>query len=493
MNRNYIKKIILGLMVLVVSVSCESEWFDKQSNMQLSAEEQFQSQDGFKDALIGAYLGMTAPELYAKDMTWNMVDLLSQQYAALPVFGEYSDIQQFNYESVHSSEQIRNTWAKAYNVIANIDLALEMTEKNRDVLGDIDYSIIKGELLGLRAFIHFDLIRLFGYGNLEERPGLMHEYTIPYVQVFSKEITPQLTYAETFDLMEQDIEEALNLLKEDPAYGQEHPSDYYQEANRDGFYDHREQRMNYFAVKALQARIFQWKGDQQNAAAAAEEVISNSFARLIDSDSHPVASDRIFYQELLFSLDVDGLSDIIDDLLTASSGTSANADAIYHTAPYVDEIFETDSVEIGLADVRYNTFMEQQARGVVNTKLLQQGLTAQTYNQIPLIRLSEMYYIAAEAYMKSGDLGRAIDYLNKVRASRGIIQDIPENASAEEVKFEIEKEYQKEFLGEGQLFFYYKRTGATEIPGIGNSNITPDDNIYVLPYPDSELEFGTQQ
>lgn len=31
---------------------------------------------GFKDALIGVYLGLTEYALYAKDLTWHFVDIL---------------------------------------------------------------------------------------------------------------------------------------------------------------------------------------------------------------------------------------------------------------------------------------------------------------------------------------------------------------------------------------------------------------------------------
>ncbi|MGI0107027.1 RagB/SusD family nutrient uptake outer membrane protein [Salinimicrobium sp. WS361] len=492
MNNKNIIKTVLILLFVVVNTGCESDWFDEESSMQLSAEEQFETSDGFKDALIGAYLGMTAEELYAEDMTWNMVDLLSQQYAALPVQGVYSSIQQFNYESVRSSGQIEGIWSKAYNVIANIDLALEMTDKNRGVLGEIDYALIRGELLGLRAFLHFDLLRLFGHGNLENRQGLMGEYTIPYVKTFSKNVTPQRTYSDTFELLHEDLEEALGLLNSDPVYNEERPEDYFNDANREGFYDNREQRMNYYAVKGLQARVFQWEGEQQKAANAAEEVIQNSFAQLINSETYPVASDKIFYQELLFSLDIDAFADIINDQLTANTEASNNVNAVYYTSSYVRQIYETDSITIGLADVRFNTFMETQSKGVANIKLLQRNISTETFNQMPLIKLPEMYYIAAEANAKTGNLGKAIMYIEEVRKSRGILNNLSVNSTVEEILAEVRKEYQKEFLTEGQLFYYYKRTGETKIPGINNSNIIPDDDIYVLPYPDNEIEFGNR-
>lgn len=493
MNKNIIK-ILLGLTFLIVSVSCSNDWLDEQSSTQITAEEQFESVDGFKDALMGVYLGLTEPELYAKDMSWNLVDVLSQQYATFSNSASYAGVQQFKYETARSSGQIEALWSKAYNVIANINLALEMIDKNRNVLSDIDYAIIKGELLGLRAFVHFDIMRLFGTGNLEDRPSVLQEQTIPYVTVFSKNLTVRLSYNETLKLMEADLNLALELLNEDPIYATGKPANYYDVVNRNGFYDKREQRMNYYAVKALQARVFQWQGKQTEAAEAAEIVITNSFANLINSATHPVATDKIFYKEVLFSLDVDNFTDLVSNLLTAE-GLDTNYNALYYNSNFTDDTFETNNINIGIADVRFNTLMQAQTRGVVNTKLIQGGSANDSYNQMPLIKLPEMYYIAAEAYANNIgtlQLDKAIAYLNLVRSSRGIIEDIPDTATQAEVILEIKKEYKKEFLSEGQLFFYYKRTGETQIFGLSDA-ITLDDDVYVLPYPDVELQFGNTQ
>src|SRR5699024_8675877 len=100
----------------------------------------------------------------------------------------------------------------------------------------------------------------------------------------------------------------------------------------------------------------------------------------------------------------------------------------------------------------------------------------------------EMYYIAAEAYAKSNknNISLAIKYLNKVRRSRGILKDISPTTDKVHLLKEIEKEYRKEFVMEGQVFFYYKQIGKTYIPGYSLSGPVEDD-IYVLPYPDSEV------
>ena len=489
MNKN-ILNLVFGLSILLfTTTACEKDWLDVTSNTQIRAEEQFESEDGFRDALIGVYIGMTEPELYSRDMTWNIVDLLSQQYSALPSLAVYDEVQRFDYENVRATQQIDKLWSNSYNVIANINLALEFIE-NTDVLNPIDYSIIKGELLALRVFLHFDLIRLYGYGNLENR-NLSGVFAIPYVTAFDKGVTAQLSYSDTFNLMEADLAEALNLLREDPIFpSANRPDNYYTEVNRDGFYNNRELRMNYFAAKALQARLYMWQGgDKINLASnAAREVIETGPFNLINSENYSVSSDPLLYPEVIFSLDVTAFADIVNRFTDASSGT--NYDALYYAPSTAGNLFETENVNIGLADIRYNTLLTSQTRGLVSTKLRQTSGRSHP-NKMPLIKLPEMYYIVAEGHLKNNQKQEAISILNIVRESRGILEEIPMELELEEVEEELTKEYRKEFLMEGQLFFYYKRNGFTSIPGLSETLVV-DDAIYVLPYPDNEVEFGNR-
>lgn len=473
-----------------MGTSCKKGWLDATSDSQIRAEEQFKAESGFRDALMGVYIGMTDPALYSKDMTWHLVDLLSQQYAMFDqVTANYADIQLYKYKSLLARPKIDALWNNSYKVIANVNAALEGIDKNRSALNPISYSIIKGELLGLRAFLHFDLLRLYGHGNLANRPELGGRATIPYVTRFAKDITPQLSYNETFELLKADIAQALELLKEDPVYkAAGRPSNYYDVINREGFYDKREQRMNYYAAKALQARVLLWQGGAKNisdARLAAEEVINSSFGRLINPATSP-ASDRILSVEHLFNLDVTAFEDIINPLLNISDVANKNAILIQRSA--AEALYETQTPGIGLSDKRFNTLLEAQTRGMMIVKLYQQPNGIR--NIMPLMKLPEMYYIAAEHYITT-DLAKAIEYLNTVRASRGIIQEIPANSDAATVTAELMKEYRKEYISEGQLFFYYKRLGKTTFPGLP-SGVVADDAIYLLPYPDAEIEFGNR-
>ncbi|SFC27049.1 SusD family protein [Parapedobacter composti] len=479
------------MTVLIISClgllqSCE-KWFDVTASDQIHAEHQFASADGFHDALMGIYIGMGGAELYAQDMTYNLVDLLSQQYGGLQNLARYFNIQQFNYEHVRSQTQIQNVWNTAYQMIANVNNALYHLEQADFPWNPVDKNLVKGELLGLRVFLHFDLLRLFGRSGLMHRPELADHPAIPYVTSFKNDIIPQRGYAETLQLMLQDLDGAIELLKDDPIYpNPERPEGYYNEVNRDGFYNDRTLRLNYFAVKSLKARVLSWDGRISSAAAIAEEVITSSPAMLLRSTTD-VTVNQTMTEEHLFALYIDRFADIVNPYLSASNAADYNTLKIPNAL--AESVYETAVPGIGAVDVRYNTLLQSQALGMVPVKLMQANGHVDN-NLMPLIKLPEMYYIAAE-YYASSDLPKAIGLLNEVRASRRITTLLPNDLSRQAFDEELLKEYRKEYVSEGQLFFYYKRLGLTHIPNY-SSEIIADDNIYMLPYPANEIEFGNR-
>ena len=113
-----------------------------------------------------------------------------------------------------------------------------------------------------------------------------------------------------------------------------------------------------------------------------------------------------------------------------------------------------------------------------------QDVNASYDYMIPLVRLSEVYLIAAEC---TDDLEIAQTYLNKVRTSRGCFSL---TSTQESLLDDITDEFRREFLGEGQMFFFYKRHNMSKIPngrdanGTGTIDMLTSD--YVVPLPDSE-------
>lgn len=74
----------------------------------------------------------------------------------------YNEVAQWKYlTSTTVRAQIDAMWSKMYNMLANVNNLLDNIDKRQSVFTGDNYNIIKGEALGLRAYIHFDLLRLF--------------------------------------------------------------------------------------------------------------------------------------------------------------------------------------------------------------------------------------------------------------------------------------------------------------------------------------------
>ena len=106
---------------------------------------------------------------------------------------------------------------------------------------------------------------------------------------------------------------------------------------------------------------------------------------------------------------------------------------------------------------------------------------------IPLIRLPEMYYIACEAMEESGEAAR---YINTVRNKRGISKSKDVLCDTEEQRMTaLNKEYRKEFYGEGQYFWFLKSHGITGTLA-HSSDVTLVNENFIFPLPDAEVEYG---
>ena len=220
------KRIYIGVCLLLPILAACNDWLDVSPKSEIKADELFETEAGFKDALTGLYIGMTDASVYGANLSWQEIEWMAGQYTETN--NSFAELQRYNYESSIAKSFIEDVWLKEYNIIAEANLLLESLEVNGGNLNPTLYNVIKGEALAVRAMCHFDLIRLFAKGNLANRPEVLSEPCVPYVTAYSKETTGQLSYEATLELLHQDIEDALECLKSDPLYtGEvERPDDY---------------------------------------------------------------------------------------------------------------------------------------------------------------------------------------------------------------------------------------------------------------------------
>ena len=462
--KKYIVSICLGLFLFS---SC-SNWLDVKPKTTVEEEEVFSRELGFKEALTGAYIKMASTDLYAKNLSYGFLDILGQRYQ-INVVANYENPLWYTFPSTYTESYTEAIWSKMYNVIANLNNLLYYCDKNRDVFTtEHYYEIIKGEALGLRAFLHFDLLRMFG-PIYKDNPTAKR---IAYRTEFNQEPKEMQPSNVVVDSVIADLKRAEILLTKTDPLNFEFPKteDGNGGTGKDGFLEYRHKRMNLYAVKAMLARVYLYAGNKTEAVNYANQVIDGKYFDLIGD-----ATDVLRSKEIVFSVYVDKFDQQVTDI---TNGTSY----LIVKESFLNEMFDVANDGTNDLRIREGVGFDYGTNGIKMRKYKQENLWASTEGTVVLIRLSEMYYILAECAATPGE---AAEFLNKVRNIRGVDPVVCTEANRLD---EIEKEYRKEFYGEGQLFFFYKRHAYTTFLHCPVNQMA--ESNYMFSWPDNETLFG---
>lgn len=488
--------LILGCWApLALLLSC-SDWMNVQPKAEIKLDVMFETEQGVKDALIGCYILMSDNALYGAELTCRFLDVLGQQYVLLgSTASRYDDAAHYIYTEEVAEGIINGIWSGQYNVIANINALIEGIENSREVLPPTIYALSKAEAYSLRAFVYLDLVRLFTRGNLSERQDQLEQLAIPYPKIYDKEIVPQETLGKVLKYIHEDLEVALELFEAyDPLSKTGTRPDDYIAMEKDKFYgwDSRKFRMNLKGAMATRMRLNLWEGNYGAAKEDANYLIKlgHGFVKSMDWDEHE--RDLTFSAEMLFGVETFERFDKIvipSFKLTLDDGSSMNYQALYLPKTRVEDLYEIKT-GVGSSDWRYTRLWDKTENNYVFLKFWEYEDMVNT-DRMPLIKYPEVYYTLCECLLREGNKkDEVIKHLNFIRNQRNIPVElnIPYTLTEEEAWKELEKEMCKEYIGEGQMFYYYKRIGASSIPN--GPAVSYDDNVYVLPMPQKEIDFG---
>ena len=478
------KYILIGYLFFL---SACSEWLDVKPSGQIEEEKMFEDERGFLQTLTGTYTLLNSTDAYGEELTVGLLDEVVRYWQ------EISEAYNANYTDASVEARLLAIWSQLYKAIANVNLLLD----NLDGVAPDDlenYNLIRGEALGLRAYIHLDLLRIFG-------PVLkdgLDQSAIPYHEEFSNQIVEIMTAGEVLDKIERDLLEAYTLLQDDPikVYGRHYSGSI---DNTDLAYEYRGIRMNYYAVCGTLARLYQLKNDATNALKYAGEVLDATEIFQLVQRSDVVAeageSDLMFERELIWAIYDQNYAQKLHHELT------------YNYKYSIDESFKTYIYEGEQAygsteDYRDSHWWSETATSVVAllpAKYIRTyGMASSTTGEredetpwdvvLPMMRLTEMYYIAAEANLATNP-AESYRLLNEVRASRNLTP-LPENlaTNSNALAEQIVYEYQKDFWGESKYFYYCKHLFHDVVQR--TNNIPASNALFVLPIPDDEIEFG---
>ena len=457
-----------------VGFSC-SNWLDVKPSDRISEDNNFSSLVGFKKTLNGVYIELNSSDLYGKNLSCEFIEILAQRYAIGDENKSNKELMEFSYNGSAGRGKTTSIWGTAYKLIANTNLILKNIELHSDVLAGEYYNLIKGEALALRALLHFDLFRLFGPIYTEDSTAI----SIPYYKEFQFDAAPSYAANGFMNMVIEDLLQAEQLLVNDPIvkYGVKGNA-------KDVFLQDRNLRLNYYAVQGLLARANIYKGNKERALYYAESVIKIQEEKFpwvtpmkLDNSK---SADRVFSTEIMFAL-----QNLNRNTLYTSLFDGANLKLNTLLAPrgdVVNYVFESDK-----ADYRYSSSLSGtvEISGTTYRVFNKFQGTDSLYNQmIPMIRISEMYMIASET---STDGPTRAKYFNTFRNHRNL-----GNVREWDVNYYLEKEWKKEFYGEGQLFFWYKRNKKTEMQSATDQYglVSVKLSNYVLPIPDAESQYN---
>ena len=476
--------IALGVLSLSALPSCNN-FLDVQPKGTLLQEVQFSTLPGYYDAFYGVYATMSGSDLYGQRMTNGFVDELAQMFGSTSPTSTSFKIRSYNYTDASVLSEIGTLWATQYKAISYVNNILANIEAPR--ISSAHLPQLKGEALGLRAFLHFDLVRLFAedYQRGKDTRG------IPYSYEFNLKNRDVYTVAGVYANILKDLDEAERLLSsidETVSLSITPATD---------FWSGRAVHFNKYAVYATKARVYQAMGQWAKAAEYAKKVTDHT------ADFH-LAGRNSFEQvrrfpatgELIFGLYAPKFLDGITSRFLSKAAAGSDDAIEAHRKNVLDQLYAITGDATGAVDNRqaayYHTTSTQQQ--FVRFASSSEEATAAGTSQrgLTLIRLPEMYYIQAEA-LYATDPAAALAALNKVRESRGLNPlTTTELPSQDALKAELVKEYMREMPGEGQIFPALKHFNSSFLDLTGDNTIQPSSKIFVLPWPNDELTYGNK-
>ena len=489
------KRIIIGLMAtlgLVASSSSCKGYFDVEPSNSVSTKRVLKEPSLLQPSIGGLYDGLQGgvsnSEYYAQSFL-IMGDVRGDDMQCPTVGSRGNDYYKMDY----TRSDVTGPWYEVYSIIRRANRLLQMCDnlqKNATAEQQKEIAQARAHARAVRALCNFDLCRVYAvpypFSNNGSLPG------IPIVTGISdNEAKPgRSTLKECYDFIIKDLTDAIASNSLDAtSYGY----------------------MSQSAAKALLARVYLYRGDTEGNTQAlklSKEVIDAGLYELAtDPDAYEQIWSESSSKEMIFSIvnfdskdwaDREGLAYVL------------NVDGYFNafiTKQFYDEMMEDPD------DIRWNVLWESKgsrAEEVVKNlpdanpdmKMFigkypgKAALKDMRTNDIPVIRLAEVYLNAAEAAFKLGDKQTALKYLNVIVKRANPTKSVAESDLTLE---RILKERAKELVGEGHRFYdlmrndlrcerFYK--GKAGWHGALLPESRSFDHTYyrvILPIPESEL------
>jgi starch-binding outer membrane protein, SusD/RagB family len=446
-------------IALVLSLGIACNVLDQEPQFQIATEAAFSNATNAEATLNGLY---NEAQLIYNWRAQTLGELASDLVQSVDTWDNFNVIDEFR--QTPDNTEVDDLYTQLYRTI---DLANNIIAFAPEVPGLSDERVndMLGQAYGFRGMMYFELAKYFGgipnkYGEL----GVVLE-TEPSIGVTEASFKARASLQETWDLIRTDLETAENLLPESRA---------------NNFLTR--SRLVKSAATAMLARFHLYLDNWTEAERYASQVLAQGNYSLVTPYSNIFRTD--FTSESVFEMhyNVVDFSGFRQWYFPAS--LNGRGGLSFH-APFATELL----ARVG-SDSRSDLIALNPAFGGVyySTKFNE----LQNADNVPVIRIAEMYLIRAEANARLGNITEGLNDLNAIRMRAGLPNATANNT--DQLVDLVLDERRFEFAIEGHRFFDMTRTDRAIIVFTGLPRTTGastysigDRNRYVFPIPNSEI------
>lgn len=432
--------IILTVLGLMLITSCE-DFLDVKPSNNAASETSITNAADAKVAINGLMRKMTSSLYYGRNFV-IYGDAKGGDFAVRSQGRGLDYYYSFNHSATSNSgsgfwEQIYNCILQTNNLIMNI-VKLESEGKGTAALSDY-----KAQAMTARALMYFDLVRLYGKSYNMDKTS----YGVPLVlEPLDASAQPTRASVEAvYTQILKDLADAAPLLSKNKTNGY----------------------LNYWANKAIEARVHLFMDNFAACLAAAEEVINSGKYTLYSNTAWVGSWATTFGSESVFEL---AIFPAEGDLTTGSLGyyllrlnKVTGASGWFMASDYWIARMNQDPTDIRWGIMDYdetsNIRFGSSLKYVGGTTMAGDKASRSAVN-VKVIRLSEMYLVAAEAALRlpTPDRVKAANYLNQIRKRSPALEAATDATVTLDM---IIDEKSKEFFAEGLRYFDMLRLNRT--------------------------------
>lgn len=419
---NKIKLYFLVAFSFLFVTGCEKS-LEYEQEGSLTTEEAIKTADDLQMVLNGIY------DVFANTMNGNIQtfnELLSDNINKPKTSEFYTEMWVHNTNFFNGA--IGGVYADAYRVIERANVLISNVD-NVTGLTDSEKARMLGEARFLRAYMHFELTKLFaqpyGFTSDNSHPGIIVREAGVY------ETKPRSSVANTYAFIIEDLKFAQANL---PGSNGNYASSY--------------------AASALLGKVYFQMMDYTSALPLLDEVINNGGFSL--GDIHRFQED-VISPETIFGI-VSTSSEGDDRSGVYKGNYTSNDPELSMRSEFVQETFGT--LPDTTVDLRAEWFTVSNG-GTSTERYILNKFPLQMLN-MPLIYLTDIKLLRAEANAILGtNLGQSIDDVNDIRTRANYSILLPPTTSAGGIITAAQRERRIEMSGEGDWIQHLKRRGAS--------------------------------